>query len=608
MTVIMTDHPDSFHKVDSVPSAGARGDRTGRPWKTWSMITSRLQSGLNADTALAVHGSPCAPARQRGSRGRHRTSRGAGLGKDWVSGAGAWAADHTILAGVDAGHAMLSPARRAMVKASMEGGMLHRCVRTCCAFLALAGVLACQHVMAQGIDDAVELHDAGRFDEAFSEFWRLAGNGHTAALHYLGRMYLEGSGVEEDPRTAALWFRLAAEHGHFDSIVQLAEMYRSGEGVPRDADEAARLALLAAKQGQDEVEKWIEFAISPESVIAAAESETAPALQPESVEASLDLDRAERRSIQAGLASLGFDPGPADGLFGRKTREALKAWQEAKGDDATGWLTADEAIALKAAGEAEEEARAAMRPGDEFRDCPQCPEMVVVPAGSFIMGSPASEADTRDAEGPQRRVAIAKPFAVGKFEVTFAEWDACVVAGGCNGYRPDHRGRGRGQRPVIRVNWYDSQSYIAWLSRETGEKYLLLSEAEWEYAARAGTRTRYHWGDRIGVNRANCWGCGGRWDGHWTAPAGSFRANGFGLHDMHGNVREWVRDCWHQNYAGAPSDGRAWNTGGDCARRVVRGGSWAGSAEDMRAAKRLGLASSIRHDFLGFRVARALAP
>ena len=313
---------------------------------------------------------------------------------------------------------------------------------------------------------------------------------------------------------------------------------------------------------------------------------------PEAVEASLGLERAERRQIQLGLASLGHDPGPADGLFGLGTRGAIGRWQSSRGSEASGHLDAEAAKLLLAAGkeearkqaaeeaarkraaEAEARERAAMRPGKVFRDCPECPEMVVVPAGSFTMGSPSSEKGRYDGEGPQHRVTIPEPFAVGKYEVTFAEWDACVAAGGCYGHRLYDPGWGRGQRPVIVVSWEDAKAYVGWLSRKTGERYRLLSEAEWEYAARAGTRTRYHWGHSIGRNQANCDGCGSRWDDEKTAPVGSFPANGFGLHDVHGNVWEWVEDCWHGSYAGAPTDGRAWATGGDCERRVLRGGSW----------------------------------
>ena len=241
--------------------------------------------------------------------------------------------------------------------------------------------------------------------------------------------------------------------------------------------------------------------------------------------------------------------------------------------------------------------------GAVFRDCPACPEMVVVPAGSFMMGSSASEKGRYDREGPVHRVTIAMPFAVGKYEVTFDEWDACVRSGGCGGYRPDDRDWGRGRRPAIYVSWEDARTYVDWLSRETGEYYRLLSEAEWEYAARAGTTTRYHWGDDIGRNRANCNSkyCGDSWD--YTAPVGSFVANGFGLHDVHGNVWEWVEDCWNESYAGAPSDGSAWLSG-KCAQRVMRGGAWGNRPGQLRAAIRgwKTLGSLI----IGFRVARTL--
>lgn len=252
------------------------------------------------------------------------------------------------------------------------------------------------------------------------------------------------------------------------------------------------------------------------------------------------------------------------------------------------------------------EAEVGPKAGETFRDCPSCPEMVVVPAGSFVMGSPRSEEGRDGDEVLQHEVTISQPFAVGKHEVTFAEWDTCVSAGGCDGYRPDDKGWGRGSRPVIHVTWNEARSYVAWLSRKTGKEYRLLTEAEWEYAARAKTRTRYSWGDSVGRNRANCRGCGSRWDGRETAPAGSFAANGFGLHDMSGNVSEWVEDCWHNDYAGAPSDGSAWVAGGDCGQRVLRGGSWSNIPWFLRSAIRLRYSVGNRVVTFGFRVARTL--
>ena len=257
---------------------------------------------------------------------------------------------------------------------------------------------------------------------------------------------------------------------------------------------------------------------------------------------------------------------------------------------------------------------ARLQPGDEFKDCEECPKMVVVRAGSFTMGSISWETGRLKWEGPQYPVTIPQPFAVGKYEVTFAEWDACVAAGGCKGYRPDDRGWGRGDRPVINVSWDDAKTYVRWLSQKMRQTYRLLSEAEWEYAARAGTTGPFHFGSTISTDQANydgnsTYGSGRRgvYRGK-TVHAGSFPANGFGLHDMHGNVWEWVEDCWHNNYAGAPGDGRAWDWGGDCKKRVVRGGSWNNDPELLRSAYRFRLASGIRSYNTGFRVAQTLTP
>ena len=273
------------------------------------------------------------------------------------------------------------------------------------------------------------------------------------------------------------------------------------------------------------------------------------------------------------------------------------AWIETKGG-ARGFVPAS----------ALEKAASAPPPGTVFRDCPSCPEMVVVPAGSFMMGSPPGEKGrTRtDAEGPVHRVTISAPFAVAKYEMTFAEWDACVAEGGCR-HRPDDQGWGRGNRPVINVSWEDAKSYVQWLSAKTGKAYRLLSESEWEYAARAGTSTRYSWGDETGRNRANCTGCGSRWQNIKTAPVGSFAANGFGLHDMHGNVWEGVEDCWNDSYRGAPSDGGAWLSG-ECDTRVFRGGSWNVLSGYMGAALRAGGGTGNRNNIIGFRIARTLTP
>jgi formylglycine-generating enzyme required for sulfatase activity len=245
---------------------------------------------------------------------------------------------------------------------------------------------------------------------------------------------------------------------------------------------------------------------------------------------------------------------------------------------------------------------------DVFKDCTNCPEMVVVPAGSFEMGSPTSEPGHSAEEGPQHLVTIARPFAVGQFEVTFDEWDACVAEGGCNGYKPSHEGWGRGRRPVVNVSWDDAQSYVTWLSKKTRKSYRLLSGSEYEYAMRAGTQTVYPWGDTVGTNNANCHSCGSQWDAKQTAPVGSFAPNGFGLYDTVGNVREWTEDCYHDTYNGAPTDGSAWLGGGNCYHRVVRGGSFLLAPAFLRSASRYWFTSDYRLRYLGFRVARALGP
>jgi formylglycine-generating enzyme required for sulfatase activity len=250
----------------------------------------------------------------------------------------------------------------------------------------------------------------------------------------------------------------------------------------------------------------------------------------------------------------------------------------------------------------------ALKPKDSFRECAKaCPLMVVVPAGEFMMGSPLNEKGRDEKEGRQHKVVLAKPFAVSQFEVTFDEWDACVDYGDCPRWVSDS-GYGRGRMPVINVSWDEAKRYTAWLSRITGKTYRLLSEAEWEYAARAGTATAYSWGDEIGKGNANCDGCGSQWDNRHTAPVGSFAPNAFALHDMHGNVWEWVEDCGHNNYDGAPQDGSAWAAGDDCARRVNRGGSWNNPPNELRAASRIRNARDFRNDNTGFRVARTLLP
>jgi len=246
----------------------------------------------------------------------------------------------------------------------------------------------------------------------------------------------------------------------------------------------------------------------------------------------------------------------------------------------------------------------AAAPGTVFRDCSKCPEMVVVPAGKFMMGQTDGDQD----EKPVHEVVIAKPFAVGKFEVTFDEYDACAADGGCAKYpHPSDEGWGRGRHPVIDIPWMGVSGYLDWLSQKTGKHYRLLTEAEWEYAARAGTTTKYAFGDTITHDQAN-FSYGQVGQGH-TVEVGSYPPNAWGLSDMHGNVWEWVEDCYDIGYEidgkKMPADGSAYTFLG-CPTRVARGGSWDYEAKDLRSAVRYALKPIYDLADVGFRVARSL--
>jgi formylglycine-generating enzyme required for sulfatase activity len=236
------------------------------------------------------------------------------------------------------------------------------------------------------------------------------------------------------------------------------------------------------------------------------------------------------------------------------------------------------------------------RPGQVIKDCPTCPEVVVIPPGQFNMGSNNIGGD----EKPVHPVTITRPIAMGRFEVQFAEYDACFAAGGCRSNVSD-LGFGRGSNPVIHVSWNDAQDYVRWLSSVTGQRYRLPTEAEWEYAARGGSAAE----DVYGAGQANCDGCGSPFDNRRIAPVGRFPPNGFGLYDMLGNVWEWTLDCWNDNYRGAPLDGSPW-LAGECVQRVIRGGSWKDGRDRATAAYRHKDPITDRDPDNGFRVVREL--
>jgi len=269
-----------------------------------------------------------------------------------------------------------------------------------------------------------------------------------------------------------------------------------------------------------------------------------------------------------------------------------------------------------------QESRMLAQPVQTFHDAlvngDKAPEMVVIPAGAFMMGSPASEEGLHQDENPQHWVEIDYSFAAGKYEVTWDEWEACVASAGCDAFGSEgensDEGWGKGDRPVINVSWDDAQDYARWLSSETGETYRLLSEAEWEYAARAGTTSAYWWGEGASHEYANygrdkC--CGGRSSGRdrWketTAPVGSFPANAFGMHDMNGNISEWVSDWYKTRYTDVPVDGTPYTNCPSCSIRSYRSGFWDDDPQRLRSANRHASVPDGRYKFLGFRVARDL--
>jgi len=268
-------------------------------------------------------------------------------------------------------------------------------------------------------------------------------------------------------------------------------------------------------------------------------------------------------------------------------------------------------ISTHSVGEPEPTGQSAARaPIQDCRDA--CPEMILIPAGEFSMGSPPTEEGRDPPEGPLHKVRISS-FWVGKFDVTVSQYsrfiaethhyngDTCNEMTHLNWRNPGFPQEG--SSPVVCVNFVDAQAYVAWLSKKTGHAYRLLSEAEHEYVNRAGASTAFWWGPTVGANNANCAGCGSSWDRKRTSPVGSFPPNPFGLYDTTGNVYVWVSDCWNDTYDSAPDNGSA-NLEGDCARRGLRGGGWGSSVPHLRAAFRLADPSGARHDNMGFRVAR----
>ncbi len=334
----------------------------------------------------------------------------------------------------------------------------------------------------------------------------------------------------------------------------------------------------------------------------------APAIaEPEEVVEEIQ-DTVETLDVETGLETIGDADGNETDLTAVAT-DAVNGINAAVEDAADG---ATATLDVPATAEAEDvESAPSYTAGEAFRDCESCPEIMPFDAGGvFTMGAPDGEFGRDEVETPQVDITIAKPFAIGVFEVTYDDWAACIDDGGCNGYTPSDLGWGKGRRPLVNVSVEDAKQYLAWLSEETGNNYRLPSEAEWEYAARAGKADPFHTGALITANQAN-------YNGQYpynnapvgtyrsqTIAVGSFAANDFGLYDMHGNVWEWTEDCWRSSHSGVPEDGTA--IGGSCSSRVLKGGAWNAGAWRLRSAFRKAGENNLRKFDTGFRVARDL--
>ena len=397
------------------------------------------------------------------------------------------------------------------------------------------------------------------------------------------------------------WYRIETDDGKsgfvFGKLIEESQ---------RDADQAVAEKAAAEK------------AAAEKAAAAAAAAAAARAAERKAVaaEAERKIAEAERKAAEQAAAAAATRKA-ADEEAARKAAEkavaeratrkaaAEEAALSAAAEAAAADRAAEKAAAAAAAAEAKRKAAQARVAGTKpaavktFKDCDSCPEMIKLSAGSFTMGSNGADVS----EKPAHTVKINYAFAVGRFEVTVAEWKACHAAGGCE-YLPNRKGM-TATSPVYNLSWLDARQYVKWLSKRTGKRYRLLSEAEWEYAARGGTKTEFWWGDSPSQGKANCKNCGGDWNRKRPAVVDTFAGNAFGLQGMNGSAWEWVADCWYDSYKGAPADGKA-RQRNDCQSRVLRGGSWRNDASYARSASRLNYDNDVRYVLNGFRIARDL--
>ncbi len=478
--------------------------------------------------------------------------------------------------------------------------------------------------------------------EAARWFRKAAVQGYARAQSNLGGMYTLGQGVPQDYAQAVKWYRKAAEQGDADAQFNLGLMYYNGQGVAKDDTQAFHWYRKAAEQGgemgkraEKELKQGLDaiFEDAIKEKAAAGQSAGHPASPPPKLKTTTSPSRSMVMAIQKRLADLGYGPGPADGIIGSGTRAAIQAFQAVAGLAETGEASRDlmnrlnkEARAVKTVAPVSPSAPAAIPAGldfgryfalvignDKYRSLPRLKTAVAdaqavarILKRSYGFETTVLTNATRDGildalDGLRRRL---------------TKDDNLLIYYAGHGWldRDANPSRFQGDRnPVKQVSWDDAQDFVRRLGAKTGKQYRLLTEAEWEYAARAGTATKYPWGVGASHEYANygkdrC--CGGLASGRdrWvnTSPVGSFSANAFGLHDMHGNVDEWVDDCWHDSYSEAPTNGSAWASGGDCRDRVLRGGSWGLGPWNLRSASRLRFTSGFRLSSGGFRVARTL--
>ncbi len=359
--------------------------------------------------------------------------------------------------------------------------------------------------------------------------------------------------------------------------------------VQQQINEEQQISLAEETKTQEDAALAKREAAKLAAEVEAAKEETEKRRKAEAVIALV-------KATQVELNRIGYAVGRADGAVGNKTRNAIKHYQKGNNLSPTGETSNSLLAHLK---------QSTKKPGltavETFKDCTNCPAMVVIPAGTFQMGS--SDGDSN--EKPDHNVNIAKSFAMGKYEVTWNEYQPCIDAGVCSS--GGDAGFGKGNRPVIKVSWDNADTYVNWLSKQTGKKYRLPSEAEWEYTSRAGSNTEYSWGDSISCSKAHY---GNHYNGNCgndrkTVAVGTFGANAFGLYDVHGNVAEWVQDCYTDNYNNTPRDGNAHMVVA-CHYRVLRGGSWDNRPEYLRSSNRKSGGVAISDYSIGFRLARDL--